>query len=285
MSDTRARQRSRSDSNNETNLGPEWFPKTIRNQFKHVWTQPTADRRISVLQRIAVGIFAHAVAEFLLGLAKRPGQFRQLSAAEKHQNDNQYDDEFGWTNVHNSKASNRGTSARLTCCRASGQSPLSTQPTALALAHSTPYAELLAVTQGVLEAVLAHDAAPTNFLGLFGARPALREKQIGVDAQTVRIVPPTLLRYVFCTVINKGHMFDSARRLVAKSVFGSAESNPYLSGSPQRRAPNNLGTRTDYYILVITQLSLNNRQPRRRKGNLGEYSIILRSAPRLASKY
>ena len=47
-----------------------------------------------------------------------------------------------------------------------GQGPLAADPAPLALGHAAPDPELLAVGQGVLEAVLAHDAAPADLLGL-----------------------------------------------------------------------------------------------------------------------
>ena len=85
-----------------------------------------------------------------------------------------------------------GDVARLGGSR-SGQRPLTADTTALTLAHATPDAELLAVLQGVLEAVLSHDTAPADLLGLPGGSPALGEEEVGVDAQTVGEILPGLL--------------------------------------------------------------------------------------------
>ena len=60
-----------------------------------------------------------------------------------------------------------------------GQGPGPAQPAALPFAHPTPDAELLAVGQGVLEAVLAHDAAPADLLRFSGRRSPLGEEQSG----------------------------------------------------------------------------------------------------------
>src|SRR5581483_8400713 len=73
-----------------------------------------------------------------------------------------------------------------------GEGPLAADPAALALAHAAPDAELLTVLERVLEALLAHDAAAADLLGLPGGRASLREEQVGVDAQTVRVVLPAL---------------------------------------------------------------------------------------------
>ena len=71
-----------------------------------------------------------------------------------------------------------GDVARLGGSR-SGQRPLTADTTALTLAHATPDAELLAVLQGVLEAVLSHDTAPADLLGLPGGSPRSGKKRSG----------------------------------------------------------------------------------------------------------
>lgn len=82
--------------------------------------------------------------------------------------------------------------ADLACSCFSGQRTLATQAATLALAHAAPDTELLAVVERVFQAVLANNAAPTDFLGFFGGRTTLREEQIWFDAKTVGEVPPCL---------------------------------------------------------------------------------------------
>ena len=72
----------------------------------------------------------------------------------------------------------------------SGQGPLPADAAPLPLGQPAPDAELLAVREGELEAVLPHHAAPTDLLGLPGGRSPLGEEQIGVDAQAVGLVLP-----------------------------------------------------------------------------------------------
>src|SRR5207248_5059329 len=52
--------------------------------------------------------------------------------------------------------------------RPASKGPLATDAAPLTLAHAAPDPELLSVGQGVLEALLAHDAAPADLLGLTG---------------------------------------------------------------------------------------------------------------------
>ena len=73
---------------------------------------------------------------------------------------------------------------------ATGEGPLAAEAAALPLAHAAPDAELLAVGERVLEAVLAHDAAAADLLGLPGGRTPLGEEQVGVDAEAVGVVLP-----------------------------------------------------------------------------------------------
>src|ERR1700733_4041622 len=76
---------------------------------------------------------------------------------------------------------------------AAGQGPGPTQAAALTFAHPTPDAELLAVGQGVLETVLAHDAAPAHLFRFARRRPPLWEEQIGIDAHAVGLNLPAAL--------------------------------------------------------------------------------------------
>src|SRR5687767_14607929 len=71
-----------------------------------------------------------------------------------------------------------------------GECPGTAEAPALALAHPAPDAELLAVAQRVLQAVLAHHAAAAHLLGLPGRGAPLREEEIGIDAQAVGVVLP-----------------------------------------------------------------------------------------------
>src|SRR5206468_3005533 len=68
---------------------------------------------------------------------------------------------------------------------AGGLGPLAADPAALPLGEPAPDAELLAVGQCVLEALLTHDAAPSHLLGLSRGRAPFWEEQIRVDAKAV----------------------------------------------------------------------------------------------------
>src|SRR5437763_783876 len=75
-----------------------------------------------------------------------------------------------------------------------GWGPAAAQAAALPLRQAAPDAELLMVTERVLQALEADGAAGTDGLGLPGGGPALGEEQLGVDAQTVGpLLPATLL--------------------------------------------------------------------------------------------
>src|SRR5439155_23418866 len=77
--------------------------------------------------------------------------------------------------------------------------PLAADPAALPLRQPAPDAELLAVAQGVLEALGAHLAAPADRLRLLGGRTALREEEVRVDPQAVGLLlPATLGRAAVC---------------------------------------------------------------------------------------
>src|SRR5262249_21687144 len=65
--------------------------------------------------------------------------------------------------------------------RAAGQGPLAAEAATLPLAEPVPNAELLAVHEGVLEAILPHHAPPADGLGLSRRSAALRKEQVGVD--------------------------------------------------------------------------------------------------------
>src|SRR4051794_18333719 len=73
---------------------------------------------------------------------------------------------------------------------AAGEGTLATQSPTLPLAHAAPDAELLAVDEGVLQAVLTDDAASTDLLGLARGRATLGEEEVRVDAEAVRVVLP-----------------------------------------------------------------------------------------------
>ena len=63
-------------------------------------------------------------------------------------------------------------------------------------AQAAPDAELLAVRQGVFEAVLTHNAAAADLLGLPGGGASLREEEVWVDTHAVRLVLPCLARHL-----------------------------------------------------------------------------------------
>src|SRR5665213_3596298 len=71
--------------------------------------------------------------------------------------------------------------------------PLPAQPTTFPLGQSTPDPELLAVGQGVLEAVLTDHATSAHLLRLTGGRTPLGKEQIGVDPHAVGLRLPTAL--------------------------------------------------------------------------------------------
>ena len=79
---------------------------------------------------------------------------------------------------------------------AAGQGPGPADAAALAFAHAAPDAELLAIGEGVLEALEADDAAPAHLLGLPGRRAPFREEEVGVDAQAVGLVLPAAVECV-----------------------------------------------------------------------------------------
>src|SRR5204863_137300 len=64
-----------------------------------------------------------------------------------------------------------------------GEGPGPADAAALAFAHAAPDAELLAVGEGVLEALEADDAVPAHLLGVSRRRPPLGEEEVGVDAK------------------------------------------------------------------------------------------------------
>ena len=74
---------------------------------------------------------------------------------------------------------------------APGERALAADPAAFPLGHPAPDPELLAVAQGVLEALGAHLAAPADGLRLLGGGAPLREEQVGVDSEAVRSFLPT----------------------------------------------------------------------------------------------
>src|SRR5262249_53779520 len=75
-------------------------------------------------------------------------------------------------------------------CVAALQRPLAPDPAPLTLGETAPDAELLAVGERVLEAVLADLASPAHRLGLAGGRTPLGEKEVGVDAEAVGVLLP-----------------------------------------------------------------------------------------------
>src|SRR5205823_3759823 len=89
-----------------------------------------------------------------------------------------------------------GVRARIATAR---ECPLAADAAALPLGQPAPDAELLAVAQGVLEALGAHLAASADRLRLLGGGTALREEQVRVDPQAVGLLlPATLGRTAVC---------------------------------------------------------------------------------------
>jgi len=72
-----------------------------------------------------------------------------------------------------------------------GQGPLAAQASAFSLAHRPPDPKLLAVIQGVFEAVLADHTPATDFLRLLGRRTTLGEEQVRLDPEAVGKIPPS----------------------------------------------------------------------------------------------
>lgn len=71
-----------------------------------------------------------------------------------------------------------------------GLGALASQTTTLALGKSAPDAELLAVGEGVFEALHANFATTTHFFGFAGGGTTLRKEKIGIDTQAVGLVLP-----------------------------------------------------------------------------------------------
>ncbi len=79
--------------------------------------------------------------------------------------------------------------------RRTGQGALTPDAPTLALAHSAPDAELLAILQCVFEAVLAYHAAAADLLGLSGRGSPLGEEKVRIDTETVGKIMPS--RFIF----------------------------------------------------------------------------------------
>src|SRR5215218_8270580 len=90
----------------------------------------------------------------------------------------------GWTRRHDPVWAGRSGAEDA----AGGLRPLAPDAPPLPLGQPSPDAELLAVLQRELQALLAHDAPAADLLGLTRGGAALREEQIGVDPQAVGVV-------------------------------------------------------------------------------------------------
>src|SRR5215218_3558111 len=125
---------------------------------------------------------------------------------------------------------------------AAGEGPGPTDPTALALAHATPDAELLPVGEGVLEALVPHDAAPAHLLGLLGGGSPLGEEEVRVHAEAVgEVLPPPLPRLT-CAVCHEpaplwalGHQWCNYNTVM--SGYARGESRSSRTAPPSRRRP------------------------------------------------
>ena len=76
---------------------------------------------------------------------------------------------------------------------AGGLRPLAADAAALTLGEPAPDAELLAVLEGELEALLAHDAPAADLLGLARRGAPLGEEEVGIDAEAVGVVLPAVI--------------------------------------------------------------------------------------------
>jgi hypothetical protein len=87
------------------------------------------------------------------------------------------------------------------CSTTGGLGALTAETPTLTLAESAPDTKLLAVDERELKAVETNDAASADLFGLACARAAFGEKEIGVDAKTVRLILPTAIVIVSVTEI------------------------------------------------------------------------------------
>ena len=76
---------------------------------------------------------------------------------------------------------------------AAGERARTTDAPPLTFTHTAPDTELLAIGQRVLEALIAHDAAPAHLFCFLRRSAALREEQVGIDAQAVRLQLPAAI--------------------------------------------------------------------------------------------
>jgi hypothetical protein len=65
------------------------------------------------------------------------------------------------------------------------EGPGAAQTTTFALAHPAPNTELLAIVEGILQAVVADHAPPAHLFGLTGGRSTFWKEEVGVDAHAV----------------------------------------------------------------------------------------------------
>jgi hypothetical protein len=94
----------------------------------------------------------------------------------------------------------------------SGQRPLPADATPLTLAHAAPDAELLAVGEGVLEAVLTYHATAAHLFRLTSGRTPFWEEQVGVDPEAVGEILP---RLVGCSGQRLGRRHDRSASILS----------------------------------------------------------------------
>ena len=103
---------------------------------------------------------------------------------------------------------------------------LATELAALTLRETAPNSELFPVRQGVLEALIAHDAAFAHFLGFAGGGSSFRKEEVGIDAKAVGLILPSAV--------------STQLDLLVVHVFGSS---PTPAGRPTRLTPGKLQRR------------------------------------------
>ena len=200
------------------------------------------------------------------------GQLGDLRAAEQDEHDHQDDDALGTTDVesdhgdhatpwrHGFAAAHRFSLSRdeRTGPRAGtgsgaedaagGLGPLAADAAALTLGEPAPDAELLAVLQGELEALGAHHAArgtppwPRVWTRPFG------EEQVGVDAETVGVVLPTVI-VGSPADSKKSYMWSDPLLVVPAVVVAWSERRAEMARRRPSRRP--VRHRRNYVVVIL----------------------------------
>ena len=91
---------------------------------------------------------------------------------------------------------------------AGGLGPLAADAPALTLGEPAPDAELLAVLEGELEALLANDAPAAHLLRLARRGAPLGEEEVGIDAEAVGVVLPAVIARDRTSDSNESYMVE-----------------------------------------------------------------------------